>query len=321
MASRLTRTQPRLNLPMWKNMTPSRAAVSVLEGAANTGACPECGVDTAVDLDLRIKPHSGYGGKPAVCTGGGKPAGYFTAAVFPQRPARAPHAVFKEATVRFQDNAAWRTRLTCATCSKVETLAYATFQRVEMPFHGRWVQGNREPCPGGEAAAEKQELITRRTDRSDAIVGIGFVVAIILVCFFALSSCLGDDDPEATASSGDHSTYDSSNNPDDPPSAATPTQDTSIRDYVRAAGVSDQLVRQLGQVAGDTGYGLTRGVPLAFEDAQSFAVVMIDNCRDLHAGTVTVQGMIDRDVSDGAPVADARAMADFLERIFCPAVN
>jgi hypothetical protein len=146
-----------------------------------------------------------------------------------------------------------------------------------------------------------------------------------VVAFFALSSCFGGDDADTAYDSNDVSSYDTSDGyqaPSRPTAqAAPPTQDTSVRDYVRAAGISDQLVSQLGQVAGDTGYGLTRGVPLAFDDAQSFAVVMIDNCRELNSGTVSTEQMISRDVSDGAPVADARAMAAFLQQTFCPAVR
>jgi hypothetical protein len=100
-----------------------------------------------------------------------------------------------------------------------------------------------------------------------------------------------------------------------------PREDTSLQDAIEAAGLSSALVAELGRVAGDTGYGLTRGTPLTGDAAKSFAVVQIGTCRDLATGYRALDEVIASDVSGGAPATDARTMAAFLRDTFCPAVR
>ncbi|WP_131801828.1 hypothetical protein [Klenkia soli] len=100
-----------------------------------------------------------------------------------------------------------------------------------------------------------------------------------------------------------------------------PTEDTSVQDFLDEAGVPAALVTDLGRVAGSTGYGLSRGVPLAGADARSFAVVQVRTCRDMASGFRSRTEFESADVANGAGAADARALYDYLTATFCPAVD
>ncbi len=103
--------------------------------------------------------------------------------------------------------------------------------------------------------------------------------------------------------------------------AAEPTEDTSLQDALDEAGVSNGLVARLGVVAGDTGYGLTRGQALTGDQARGFAVLQISTCRELASGFRSLAEVIASDVAGGAPRADAETMAAFLRDTFCPGVD
>ncbi|MGY1858066.1 hypothetical protein [Modestobacter sp. SYSU DS0290] len=98
-------------------------------------------------------------------------------------------------------------------------------------------------------------------------------------------------------------------------------EDTSLQDAIDAAGISSDLVSQLGRVAGDTGYGLRRGTPLTGDEARGFAVVQIGTCRELASGFRSLDELVASDMAGGAGEADARTMAAFLRDSFCPAVR
>ncbi|MFU8854536.1 sigma factor [Micromonospora sp. SL1-18] len=106
-----------------------------------------------------------------------------------------------------------------------------------------------------------------------------------------------------------------------PSPSASATPDTSIVDALAAAGVSDALVIQLGEVASRTGYGLGRDEPLPLEKSRGFAVVQIATCRDVASGNKTWAQVIATDQAGGAPAADAQTMNDFLRDVFCKAVR
>ncbi len=115
-------------------MTQPSAAVPLQDTLPDTALWPDCGAETAVDEDHRLQPHGGYEGKLKVCAGGGKAAGHVAAPLFPRRPSRAVRpAARRVTTVTFQTDRTWRTRLTCGTCPKTETVTYATFEPVLMP--------------------------------------------------------------------------------------------------------------------------------------------------------------------------------------------
>jgi hypothetical protein len=99
----------------------------------------------------------------------------------------------------------------------------------------------------------------------------------------------------------------------------TPTEDTSIADFLARRGVSDSTVRQLGLVADRTGYGGFSRV-IAFDDAQGLASVMVTFCDEIAAGEKTWTQSVAEDVATGAPRADAEEMNRYLRQTFCPAV-
>jgi predicted small lipoprotein YifL len=107
----------------------------------------------------------------------------------------------------------------------------------------------------------------------------------------------------------------------DPSPSPSATADTSIEDALARAGVSDELALELGAVAGRTGYGLSRGVPMPLVQSRSFAFVQVDTCRDIATGATTWERVVARDVADGASRSDAEQMASFLQSTFCPVVR
>lgn len=102
--------------------------------------------------------------------------------------------------------------------------------------------------------------------------------------------------------------------------AATPSP-SSVAEAVAEAGVSQDLVDRLAQVASSTGYGTSRGTALSEEQAMNFALVQIGTCLRLQAGQTTAVEIIAQDVADGADRAGAETMSAFLLQTFCPAVT
>jgi hypothetical protein len=110
--------------------------------------------------------------------------------------------------------------------------------------------------------------------------------------------------------------------------APTPTRSTSqsvgdpeLGAYLTRRGVDDTLVRQLGGIADMTGYGLSPGNPLPFEQAQGFAVAIIDRCDQVLSRQITWSDAVNEDVIDGARVSDAQRMNSFLQGTFCAQVS
>jgi hypothetical protein len=160
-----------------------------------------------------------------------------------------------------------------------------------------------------------------------------FAAAVILT----LAGCSSPDPaaPEAAASQTTDPNVGIPADPADPapadPAATTPTptaslggsggSDTSIADALQVAGVSDDLVRQLGVVASETGYGLGRGDALPFDTAQNFAYMMVLTCREIASGSLTYASSQAQAVADGAAESDAARMMAFVEAEYCPVVS
>ncbi|MGY1777740.1 hypothetical protein ACI8AV_17920 [Geodermatophilus sp. SYSU D00804] len=81
------------------------------------------------------------------------------------------------------------------------------------------------------------------------------------------------------------------------------------------------MVRQLGTKADETGYGLAPGTPLPFEQAQSFAAIIVPVCDKVADGQTTWSAQTAQDVADGAPPTDAREMNGYLRDVFCPQLS
>lgn len=96
--------------------------------------------------------------------------------------------------------------------------------------------------------------------------------------------------------------------------------DTSTADFLASRGVTDSMVRQLGYMADATGYGLSPGTPLPFDQAQNFAFVIVGVCDEVAGGRTTWASEVDRDVASGAPLGDAQQMNGYLRDVFCPQV-
>ncbi|MEU1484025.1 hypothetical protein [Streptomyces sp. NPDC005752] len=93
--------------------------------------------------------------------------------------------------------------------------------------------------------------------------------------------------------------------------------DTSLEDALAAAGVDDELVDQLGDVADANNYGLGEGVETSLEDRRGLAVVQVTACRNVAVGYRTWEGLRYADEANGATEEQAAAMADFLRTEFC----
>jgi hypothetical protein len=165
-----------------------------------------------------------------------------------------------------------------------------------------------QPAPSGES--------TPSNLRRGALIALG-LVTLVAVTVGLVTANSGPTEPASVATSSP------ATEPAAPSSSAPadPSEDTSLQDALTAAGVSDALVSELGRVAGVTGYGLQRAIPITGEDAIRFAFIQLETCRGLASGFRTLDEIIARDVADGAPRADAEAMADFLSSTFCPAVR
>lgn len=85
-----------------------------------------------------------------------------------------------------------------------------------------------------------------------------------------------------------------------------------------ARGITDDDVRALGFMADEYGYGLGPGTSLPFDQAQSFAYVVLLSCDELAAGTTTQSALVDDDVMSGAAPSDASAFWSYATGRFCP---
>ena len=202
---------------------------------------------------------------------------------------------------------------TCPVCRRTESL---TPQKLRVKVH--WVDDVR--CTGtGQKPVDPPPRTSsgRPTRRARWPLAVAALVVAVVV---GLVAGTGGDDP-AEASGPARSTPSETTQPEPTPADETPEADTSVQDALDEAGVGAALVAQLGRVAGDTGYGLTRGVPLTGDAARGFAVVQITTCREAASGYRSLDEVQVSDVANGASEADARTMAAFLRDVFCPAVR
>ncbi len=208
---------------------------------------------------------------------------------------------------------------TCPVCRRTESL---TPQKLRLKVH--WVDDVR--CAGtGQKPVDPPPRTSPGRPASRprwplAVAALAVAVAVGLV----VGS--GGDDESAAASAPVRSTPSEATPSGSTPSGSTPSSeaprlDSSVQDALDEAGVGAALVAQLGQVAGDTGYGLARGVPLTRDAARGFAVVQITTCREAASGYHSLDEVHASDVANGASEADAQTMVAFLRDVFCPAVR
>ena len=144
------------------------------------------------------------------------------------------------------------------------------------------------------------------------------VTALLIASAFALSACGSDDAPPSTPDAS--SSWTEEETAAQTPQPA-PEDDTSIVDFLRAAGVDDALVNRLGEVGDANGYGLGEGTETDLDQRRSLATTQVDTCRDVAVGHRSWKGVRSSDVGGGAGEEEAAAMAEFLRTEFCPHVK
>ncbi|MFD5518166.1 hypothetical protein [Streptomyces sp. NPDC127066] len=152
--------------------------------------------------------------------------------------------------------------------------------------------------------------------------------ALLVVAALAVGGCGSDTEPSSARSSAasEDVTRDRSAAPEDEsdanpaPEETEDEDDTSIEDFLAAAGVDDDLVNRLGEIGDANNYGLGVGVETGLEDRRRLATSQVDTCRNVAVGYRTWKGVRYSDESSGATEDQAAAMADFLRTEFCPHV-
>ncbi|MET7883979.1 hypothetical protein [Streptomyces avermitilis] len=154
--------------------------------------------------------------------------------------------------------------------------------------------------------------------------------ALLVAAALAVGGCGSDAEPSTAHTSAvpedvtdmeSESTAPADESDTDPaPAEAATGDDTSMEDFLAAAGVDDALVNQLGEVGDANNYGLGEGVETGLEDRRGLATVQVTTCRNVAVGYRTWEGIQYSDEADGATEDQAAAMADFLRTEFCPHV-
>lgn len=150
--------------------------------------------------------------------------------------------------------------------------------------------------------------------------------ALIVAAALTVCGCGSDTQPSAahTSAASEDATADvvpeAESDSEAEPVETTAEDDTSIEDFLAAAGVDDVLVNQLGEIGDANNYGLGVGVETSLEDRRRLATSQVDTCRNVAVGYRTWDGIQYSDESDGATEDQATAMADFLRTEFCPHV-
>ncbi|MFF7276196.1 hypothetical protein [Streptomyces griseorubiginosus] len=152
--------------------------------------------------------------------------------------------------------------------------------------------------------------------------------SLLILSALTLVGCGSDDDSAAaapsstaTAASAQPSAADDAESAEAAGAAAEEDDDdTSVVDFLRAAGVGDDLVNQLGEVGDANGYGLGEDVATDLESRRRLATTQVETCRNVAVGHRTWEGIQASDMSAGASQEQAAAMADFLRTEFCPHV-
>ncbi|NEC88634.1 hypothetical protein [Streptomyces sp. SID12501] len=151
--------------------------------------------------------------------------------------------------------------------------------------------------------------------------------ALLVAAALAAGGCGSDTEPSAADTTstvpedvtGMESTApaDEADTHPEPAEAAT-GDDTSIEDFLAAAGIDDTLVNQLGEIGDANNYGLGEGIETSLEDRRGLATVQVTTCRNVTVGYRTWEGVQYSDEANGATEDQAAAMADFLRTEFCP---
>lgn len=193
------------------------------------------------------------------------------------------------------------------------------------PGTGRQVRADQPAPPlAAEREAASTPLVGERPPPPPGTAGSGrrgwLVAVLVLGAVLAIAGIVGGDS-ETPSTAAENEDAAATTLSEAAPSTAAEDEDTSVQDFLDAAGVGAALVRRLGEVAGDTGYGLTRGVPMEDESARGFAMIQVTTCRELASGYRTLEEIVASDIANGAPEGDARTMAAFLRDSFCPAVE
>ncbi|MFF3418959.1 hypothetical protein ACFYW9_30350 [Streptomyces sp. NPDC002698] len=152
--------------------------------------------------------------------------------------------------------------------------------------------------------------------------------ALLVATVLAVGGCGSDTEPSSARSSAapEDVTEDQSAAPEDEsdanpvPEETEDEDDTSIEDFLAAAGVDDDLVNRLGEIGDANNYGLGAGVETGLEDRRRLATSQVDTCRNVAVSYRTWKGVRYSDESGGATEDQAAAMADFLRTEFCPHV-
>jgi hypothetical protein len=150
--------------------------------------------------------------------------------------------------------------------------------------------------------------------------------SLLIASALTLVGCGSDDDASpATASStaaevSAQQPEADDTDPAEPAEEENEEDDTSVVDFLRAAGVGDDLVNQLGEVGDANGYGLGEDVATDLESRRLLASTQVETCRNVAVGHRTWEGVQASDTSGGATEEQAAAMADFLRTEFCPHV-
>ncbi|MDH6438186.1 hypothetical protein M2158_006727 [Streptomyces sp. SAI-144] len=152
--------------------------------------------------------------------------------------------------------------------------------------------------------------------------------ALLVAAAFAVGGCASDSEPTTARTSAvpegltdleSESTAPADDSDTDPAPAET-GDDTSLEDFLAAAGVGDALVNQLGEIGDANNYGLGEGVETSLEDRRGLATVQVTTCRNVAVAYRTWEGIRHSDEASGATEDQAAAMADFLRTEFCPHV-
>ncbi|MFF6994741.1 hypothetical protein ACFY93_07220 [Streptomyces sp. NPDC008313] len=154
--------------------------------------------------------------------------------------------------------------------------------------------------------------------------------ALVASALVTLTGCGSDDDgprtsaAEATSSAetADAATGESAGASDDAAAdAVEEDDDASTLEFLKAAGIGDGLVNDLGEVGDANGYGMDADTATTLDQRRLFATTQIGTCRNVASGHRSWDGVQNSDVGGGASEEQAAAMADFLRGDFCPHVK
>ncbi|MGY1737015.1 hypothetical protein [Geodermatophilus sp. SYSU D00684] len=141
---------------------------------------------------------------------------------------------------------------------------------------------------------------------------------------WGFSSC-GDSSGEKTPVAEDLPSTDSGADGElghaPPPTQPGTDGSEAIAEFLASRGVTESMIRQLGAKADATGYGLSPGTPLPFDQAQNFAAIMVSVCDKVTSGQTTWSAQIAEDVAARAPLADSQEMNGYLRDVFCPQLS